>query len=157
MRGQWGNDSFTCQGQRLAVENATALPRPPQRTIPIWIGALGPRMMRFAMREADGWTKNRGRPGSMEQLAELVGILDGAAEKAGRDSGNIRRVLNGTEAMGNASQTDTRGLMGTAGEILDTIELYRETGIDTFHLRFPEEGTEEQVQQFAEEVIAKVK
>ena len=46
-------------------------------------------MMRFAVGEADGWTKNRGWPESMEQLAELVGILDGAAEKAGHDPGNI--------------------------------------------------------------------
>jgi len=30
MRVQWGNDSFTRQGQRLAVEDATALPRPAQ-------------------------------------------------------------------------------------------------------------------------------
>jgi hypothetical protein len=46
-------------------------------------------MMRFAVGEADGWTKNRGWPESMEQLAELVGILDGVAEKAGHDPGNI--------------------------------------------------------------------
>jgi hypothetical protein len=157
MRGLWSPDSFTRHGQRLSVENATDLARPVQCTIPIWIGALGPRMMRFAVGEADGWTKNRGWPESMEQLAELVGILDSAAEKAGRDPGNIRRVLNGAEAMGNASQTDTCGLTSRAEEILDTIELYREAGIDTFQLRFPEEGTEQQVQQFAEEVIAKVK
>jgi aspartate carbamoyltransferase catalytic subunit len=59
--------------------------------------------------------------------------------------------------MGNASQTDACGLTSRAEEILDTIELYREAGIDTFQVRFPEEGTEQQVQQFAEEVIAKVR
>lgn len=157
MRGMWANDSFTHQGQRLSVEDAAALPRPVKGTIPIWIGALGPRMMRFAGREADGWMKNRGWPESMEQLAELVGILDGAAEKAGRDPGNIRRVLNGAAAIGDGSQTDARGLTGTAEEILETIELYTEAGIDTFHLRFPEQGTEEHVRRFAEEVIAKAR
>ena len=106
MRGPWSNDSFTRQGQRLSAEDATVLPRPVRGTIPIWIGALGPRMMRFTVREANGWMKNRGWPESMEQLAELVGIVVGAAAKAGRDPGNIRRVLNGVEAMGNASQTD---------------------------------------------------
>jgi alkanesulfonate monooxygenase SsuD/methylene tetrahydromethanopterin reductase-like flavin-dependent oxidoreductase (luciferase family) len=85
-----------------------------------------------------------------------VAILDGAAEKAGRDPGNIRRVLNGAAAIAADSPADARGLTGTSGEILETIELYREAGIDTFHLRFPEEGTEEQVQRFAEEIIAKI-
>lgn len=101
--------------------------------------------------------KNRGWPESMEQLAGLVAILDGAAEKAGRDPGNIRRVLNGAAAIGDSRGTDARGLTGTAEEILETIHLYTDAGIDTFHLRFPEQGIEEQVRQFAEEVIAKVR
>jgi alkanesulfonate monooxygenase SsuD/methylene tetrahydromethanopterin reductase-like flavin-dependent oxidoreductase (luciferase family) len=154
MRDLWSNDSFTRQSQRLSVEDATDLPRPVRGTIPSWIGVLGPRMMRFVVREAGGWMKNRGWPESLEQLAELAGILDSATEKARRDPGNIRRVLNGAEAMGTASQTDARSLMGTAEKI---IELFRGAGIDTFHLRFPEEGTEDQVQQFTEEVIAKMK
>ena len=156
MRGLWANDSFSYSGSRLSVEDATVLPKPVKGMVPIWIGATGTRMMRFTGAKADGWMKNRGWPETTEELIELVGVLEDAAEKAGRDPGSIRRVLNGGAFIGDGPQTDARGLVGSSDEILETIHRYREIGVDTFHLRFSEQGTEDQIRQFAEEVIAKV-
>ena len=156
MRGLWANDSFSYSGSRLSVEDATVLPKPVNGTVPIWIGAAGTRMMRFTGAKADGWMKNRGWPETTEQLIELVEVLEDATEKAGRDPGSIRRVLNGAAFIGDGPQTDARGLVGSSHEILETIHRYREIGVDTFHLRFSEQGAEDQIRQFAGEVIAKV-
>ncbi len=157
LRGLWTNDSFTYKGARLWVDNAISLPKPVMGTIPVWIGALGPRMMRFTEAHGDGWMKNRGWPETTDQLIKLIGILDGAAEKAGRDPGNIRRVLNGAAIIGTGPHPETPGLVGNHQQILETIDLYRDMGIDTFHLRFPNTGTQEQLLQFGEEVIAAAK
>ena len=47
--------------------------------------------------------------------------------------------------------------MGNADKILDTIDEFVELGVDTFHLQFPIDILEEQLTQFGEEVIAKVR
>ncbi|MBI4202328.1 MAG: LLM class flavin-dependent oxidoreductase [Chloroflexi bacterium] len=153
MRGLWANESFSYKGARLSVENAAVTPTPASGSIPIWIGALGPRMMRFTGAQAEGWMKNRGWPESTAQLTELIGLLEGAAQKAGRDPATIRRVLNGAAVLGSGPQPVARGLVGTSQQIMETVHQYREMGIDTFHLRFPDTGTEEHVRRFAEEVI----
>ena len=168
IRGLWANDKFSYSGPVYQVEEASIGFRPDSESIPIWIGAMGPRMMRYTGRVADGWMKNRGWPESIEQLQGLVHQLETSAERAGRDPLGIRRVLNGGAAIGQenlgaptpprpgASPLSVNNLAGTSEQILETVEQYRHEGIDAFHLRFPEEGLLEQIQQFGEQVIAKV-
>ena len=110
--------------------------------------------------------KNGGWPGSIEELRGLVRILDSSAEKAGRNPASIRRVLNGAAAIGEGS-TEVQipgpfgmapaNIAGTADQILETVETYRNEGIDTFHLGFQPDKLVEQLQQFGEEVIAKTR
>ena len=166
MRGLWGNETFSYSGKAYQVEEASIGVRPANGTIPIWIGALGPRMLRYTGRVADGWMKNGGWPGSMEELRGLVQILDSSAEKAGRDPASIRRVLNGNAAIGPGSAEAqipgpfgmaSPNLSGPADQILETVESYRNEGIDTIHLGFAPDGLIEQVRQFGEEVIAKIR
>ena len=139
------------------VDEAMLLPKPVHGTIPIWIGARGPRMMHYTGAVADGWMKNGGWPESLEQLKELVGLLEEGAEEAGRDPRTIRRVLNGAAAIGDGAQAASGGLVGTADQILEIIETYREIGVDTFYLGFRAEGREEQMRRFGQEVIARVR
>ena len=172
MRGMWGQEPFSYEGARYKVENVSANPKPVRGSIPIVIGASGPRNMRYTGAVADGWMKNRGWPLSMDELRGLVSTLEAGADEAGRDSNGIRRVLNGagvigTEAMATHAASPmadpkaylTRdGLMGdSADDILAIIDTFRDEGIDSFYMRFLEDGTEEQVRRFGEEVIAKVK
>ena len=166
MRGLWGNETFSYSGPVYQVEDASIGVRPASGAIPIWIGALGPRMIRYTGRHADGWMKNQGWPGSIEELRGLVQILDSSAERAGRNPSSIRRVLNGSAAIGEGSAeaqipgpfgTASPNIAGTADQILETVEDYRNEGIDTIYLGFQPDGLMDQVQQFGEEVIAKIR
>ena len=171
MRGLWSNKRFTYHGRTYQVEDAEALPKPVLGTIPIWIGAGGPQMMAYTGRVADGWMKNRGWPTSLDELRTLVQQLEEGAEKAGRDPRAIRRVLNGGGVIGDSAaevekirQTidpqnylAVQGLMGTAEQVLELVNLYRENGVDTFHLRIPPQMAVEQIQRFGRDVLPKVR
>jgi len=170
LRGLWANHTFSYQGRAQQVSGATVFPRPASGSIPIYIGALGPRMMRFTGAVAQGWLKNRGWPESLDELRSLVGQLEEGAEKAGRDARQIRRVLNGAAGFGDGAAAAARqraaqgapagsgnGLLGSADQMLETIQRYREAGADTFHLAFPPEDRHEQMRAFGEEVIPKAR
>ena len=170
LRGLWSQPSFSYSGRQLRVDDAVVLPKPVHGTIPIFVGALGPRMLRFTGRVADGWLKNRGWPASLDELRGLVAGLEEGAEQAGRDPRTIRRVLNGAAAIGEAAAAAMRaraqqpgampgsgnGLLGSVEQILETIEAHRAAGADTFHLAFPPDGRVDQIGQFGEEVIARL-
>ena len=165
MRGLWANETFSYSGRVYQVEDAAIGVRPASGTIPIWIGALGPGMIHYTGRHGDGWMKNGGWPASIDDLRGLVEILDRSAEGAGRNPATIRRVLNGAAAIGpGTAQAQIPGpfgmappnIAGTADQILETVNEYRNEGIDTIHLAFQPDKLIDQVQQFGEEVIAKV-
>ena len=165
MRGLWANETFTYSGKAYQVHEAKIGVRPASGSIPIWIGALGPQMMRYTGRVADGWMKNGGWPASIDELQGLVRILDSSAEKSGRDPKSIRRVINGSGAIGPGSENAqipgpfgmaSPNIAGSGDQILETVAKYRDEGIDTIYLGFAPDGILEQLQQFGEEVIAKV-
>ncbi|WIY51488.1 LLM class flavin-dependent oxidoreductase [Devosia sp. YIM 151766] len=65
----------------------------PAHPIGIWVGAYKPRMLKLIGRKGDGWLPSLGyikSPG----LAEANAIIDAAAEEAGRDPREIRRLIN---------------------------------------------------------------
>jgi alkanesulfonate monooxygenase SsuD/methylene tetrahydromethanopterin reductase-like flavin-dependent oxidoreductase (luciferase family) len=170
MRGMWANESFTYEGKVHSVTDAHVGIHPADGRIPIAIAAIGPQMMRFTGRNADGWMKNHGWPESLDQLQGLVQMLEQGAEEVGRDPLLIRRMLNGGAALGNkaverAQSAGTRGpsylagphVYGSADQVLETIETYRDAGIDDFRFRFPEPLMLEQIQMFGEEILSKVK
>ncbi len=162
MHGLWKNETFDYQGSRFKVEAASVDPKPVKGTVPIIIGAGGPRMLRLTGAVADGWIKNGGWPDSPEQYRDQLSLMEEGALKAGRDPCTIRRVLNGAGYIGEGDSADrtstphSGGLRGTAEQILEIVDQYVELGVDYFQLGFPSEGMEEQIQQFGEEVIAKV-
>jgi alkanesulfonate monooxygenase SsuD/methylene tetrahydromethanopterin reductase-like flavin-dependent oxidoreductase (luciferase family) len=171
LRGIWTSPPFTFQGEVCSVEGAEAPPQPVNGSIPIWIGAGRPQMLRYTGRVADGWLKNGGWPESLDELAGLVAELEEGAGRAGRDPLRIRRALNGTAlldssresaerrvaATGGGRNVAPRGLLGSPAEILATIAAYREAGIDTFHLQFPADNAADQIREFASQVIPKAK
>jgi alkanesulfonate monooxygenase SsuD/methylene tetrahydromethanopterin reductase-like flavin-dependent oxidoreductase (luciferase family) len=167
LRGLWANQTFTYQGRVHSVEEATVQPRPAGGGLPIYIGALGPRMLRYTGAVADGWLKNRGWPESPEELQGYVAVIDQSAEKAGRDPRGIRRVLNGAAGFGESAAADAQarasrggapagsgnGLLGSPAQILETIQQHRAAGADTFHLAFPAASRYDDMRRFAEEVL----
>ena len=165
LRGTWANEQFSYEGKQYHAAGATVTPKPVNGTIPIFIGAAQPRMMRLAGRTADGWIRNGGWPSDLDAYRAQLDMLEEAAAGAGRDGTRIHRVVNCNAYVGNedpATKLATTfgnpgGLTGTPEQVLGTIARYREAGVDTFHVQFQNDIIAEQIPAFGEQVIAKVR
>jgi alkanesulfonate monooxygenase SsuD/methylene tetrahydromethanopterin reductase-like flavin-dependent oxidoreductase (luciferase family) len=80
------------EGKHYRLDDARPGPRP-AHPIGIWVGAFRPRMLRLVGRKADGWLPSLGVL-TRDELRAGNQQIDTAAEKAGRDPGSIRRILN---------------------------------------------------------------
>jgi alkanesulfonate monooxygenase SsuD/methylene tetrahydromethanopterin reductase-like flavin-dependent oxidoreductase (luciferase family) len=81
-------------GRYYRVHGAKRGPKP-AHDVGIWVGAYKPRMLRLIGRAADGWLPSLGYlSGGPDDLADLNAHIDGAAVAAGREPGQIRRLLN---------------------------------------------------------------
>lgn len=94
MRGIWNTDERgpLPSGQYYPMAGAKRGPAP-AHDIPIWIGALKPRMLRLTGRKADGWlpSLNFLQPTEISSHQERI---DDAARGVGRNPSEIRRMLN---------------------------------------------------------------
>lgn len=96
IRGIWdvGDRSrLVVDGRHHRVDGAKRGPAP-AHDIAIWLGALRPRMLRLIGRKADGWLPSLAYLKGVQQLAESNEVIDEAADAAGRDPAQVRRLLN---------------------------------------------------------------
>ncbi|MGO4690933.1 LLM class flavin-dependent oxidoreductase [Glaciibacter sp. 2TAF33] len=132
-------------GEYYRVDGAKRGPAP-AHPIPIWIGALKPRMLRLTGRAADGWLPSIGRmqPGEFQASNR---VIDAAARDAGRDPAEIRRLVN----VGGRFQATTGGfLVGPPGHWLDgLLPLVLDDGVGTIILASDDPDT---LRRFADEV-----
>ena len=163
LRGTWANEQFTYDGKRYSVQEAAVKPKPVNGAIPIFIGAAGPRMLRLTGQIADGWIRNGGWPSDLDAYRAQLASVEEAAEAAGRDPAALRRVVNCNAYVGDedpATKLATTfgapgGVTGTAKQVLEIVERYRDAGVDTFHVQFQNDILTEQIAAFGELVIAK--
>jgi alkanesulfonate monooxygenase SsuD/methylene tetrahydromethanopterin reductase-like flavin-dependent oxidoreductase (luciferase family) len=87
-----GKEQISYDGEHYDLRDAKPGP-PPPHPIGIWIGAYGPRMLRLTGRLADGWLPSLGNL-EEDTIAERQRAIDEAAQTAGRDPGDIRRLIN---------------------------------------------------------------
>src|SRR5690606_1183029 len=95
IRAIWGEDGESelfVPGRHHRLDGATPGPGTTRR-IPVWLGALGPRMLRLVGEKADGWLPSLGRVG-LDGLRAGNARIDAAATAAGRDPREITRLLN---------------------------------------------------------------
>ena len=80
------------EGRYYQLQRAARGPKP-AHDIGLWIGAYKPRMLALTGRKGDGWLPSLPylQPGD---LAKGNAAIDAAAREAGRDPGEIRRMLN---------------------------------------------------------------
>lgn len=157
IRGTWdaGNrDRFTVPGEYYHVDGAKRGPAP-AHDIPIWIGALKPRMLRLIGRAGDGWLPSLAylQPGD---YADGAARIDEAALKAGRNPAEIRRLINvaGRFTNGAGGGVDVRRRGGAIeGAPADWVEqllpFVVDDGADTFILAGDDPTS---MQRFIEEV-----
>jgi alkanesulfonate monooxygenase SsuD/methylene tetrahydromethanopterin reductase-like flavin-dependent oxidoreductase (luciferase family) len=138
------NLRFEGKYHHLAGAHSGPLPAHP---IGIWLGAYGPSMLRLTGRAADGWVPSfRGEP---QPLLDRAARLDDAAAEAGRDPGEIRRVLNVSGALTDGPSEGA--FRGPAAQWVDELSaLALGPGFDTFVLWADGPG---QLERFAEEVV----
>ncbi|MCD1573087.1 LLM class flavin-dependent oxidoreductase [Agromyces mediolanus] len=155
IRGTWDvsdRGRFAVEGDYYRVDGAKRGPAP-AHDIPIWIGALKPRMLRLIGRAGDGWLPSLAylQPGD---YAESAARIDEAATKAGRNPAEIRRLLNvaGRFTAGRGGDVRSRGGMveGAPADWVEQLLPYAvEDGADTFILAGDDPAS---MQRFIEEV-----
>jgi FAD/FMN-containing dehydrogenase len=118
----------------------------PSHNIPIWVGALKPRMLRLIGHKADGWLPSLVylKPGEFRAGNK---IIDEAALEAGREPREIRRLVN---IFGQFQASYDGFLKGPSKQWIDELlPLVVEDGVGTFILVSDDPRT---MEQFAQEV-----
>ncbi|MGP7960568.1 LLM class flavin-dependent oxidoreductase [Sanguibacter sp. A247] len=155
IRGVWDEHErrpLRVAGEFHRVDGAKRGPQP-SREVPIVLGALKPRMLRLVGRKADGWLPSLAYLAQMdsgtgvEAFVKGNATIDGAAEDAGRDPREVRRLLN---IAGRFSPVRTGFLQGPADSwVEDLLPLVAEHGLGTIILSTDETAV---MQEFAQEV-----
>jgi F420-dependent oxidoreductase-like protein len=92
IRGMLTQERTTFTGKHFRVDNASCLPRPVQRRLPLWIGGVGEkRTLRLVARHADGWNAAYIPP---KEFGRLSTILDEWCERERRSPKDVRRAVN---------------------------------------------------------------
>ncbi|WP_418274949.1 LLM class flavin-dependent oxidoreductase [Isoptericola jiangsuensis] len=133
IRGIWDTGDrrvLRVDGEHHRVSGAKRGPAP-VHDVPIWIGALKPRMLRLVGRQADGWLPSYGYLKEGD-LARGNTVIDEAAEEAGRHPAEVRRLLN---LQGSLATTRQGFLQGPVEQWVDELAtLALQDGIGTFVL-----------------------
>lgn len=138
------------EGEFYTVKGMTRGPETPG-TIPIWLGAYKPKMLKLVGEKGDAWLPSMGYI-EIDQLAEGNARIDDAAVTAGRNPEDIRRKLN---IMGSFLRADRGFLKGTPQTWAEQLaELTLRDGISTYLLATNDPGD---IQAFAEEVAPAVR
>jgi alkanesulfonate monooxygenase SsuD/methylene tetrahydromethanopterin reductase-like flavin-dependent oxidoreductase (luciferase family) len=165
MRALWQpaapDERVTFAGRQYQLDGARPGP-PPAHRIGIWLGVIGPRMLRLLGRQADGWIVSAGYVPPAE-VAEKQQIIDDAARAAGRAPHTIRRAYNLAGVVlepGEAPMAPRRPgmIVGSAEQWAEELaNYYRQLGMDTFIFWPAIRDHERQIRRFAERVIPAVR
>jgi alkanesulfonate monooxygenase SsuD/methylene tetrahydromethanopterin reductase-like flavin-dependent oxidoreductase (luciferase family) len=161
----WSEErSVSFEGKHYRLDDARPGPHP-AHPIGIWLGAFMPRMLRLTGRKADGWLPSLGvltRDGMRAGNEQI----DAAAEKAGRDPGSIRRIINIQGLIGEGpgpsrSELPVGYLMGEplVGPVdwwVETLAGFLDDGFDTL-VFWPVDTVPEQVELLAGEVAPRLR
>ena len=92
-----GGDPVTFEGEFYQVTELTpsAAPAPP-----IWVGALGPKALAVAGRQADGWVPGHLADWRSPEVARSRPIVDEAAVSVGRNPDDVDTIYNVTGRLG---------------------------------------------------------
>lgn len=156
IRLMWSDQrSVRFQGEHYRVSGTKPGPMP-VHDIGIWLGVLGPRLLKETGKVADGWVPSHAFAGP-EKLPDMHARIDEGAAEAGRDPATIRRVYNLWGTIGAEGDSAKNALDGPVDKWVEQItEFAVEYGMDTFVLG-PAGESAQQVEIFAAEVAPAVR
>jgi alkanesulfonate monooxygenase SsuD/methylene tetrahydromethanopterin reductase-like flavin-dependent oxidoreductase (luciferase family) len=147
-----GERGVRYEGEHYRVAGLHTGPKP-AHDMGIWVGAGGKRMLGLIGEKCDGWVPSSSWAGR-DVLTAGNRRIDEAADRAGRDPGGIRRILN---VMGSIRPDRARDFEGPSTYWVDELSsLVTEVGMDTF-IFWPADDEEAQIEQFAADVIPSLK
>ena len=149
IRGAWTAHDPTPLDYSGATHSVAGMQRgpSPSHPLPIWIGALKPRMLGLVGRKADGWTASLGQNQSRSEWQAATRLIDEAATEVGRPPAEIRRMAAIVGAFGSSSSF----LEGSPSQWVDQLlPSVIEDGVGTFLLATDDRPT---LERFAAEVI----
>jgi probable F420-dependent oxidoreductase len=163
-RELWTQDNPSFQGEYCSFSDIIFLPKPVQKSIPIWIGGHSRQASRRAGQLGDGWHPIGGVPTiplEPEDVKRDLENMRGFAQAAGRNPDAIRVAFKGSlyDREKQAVAGKRRRFVGVNDEIVGDIQDYRDAGVDTliFDVRRPSATeTLERMEWLAQEVIGKV-
>lgn len=165
IRAMWsGAPSARVRGEYYSLSGVRPGPAPAHE-IGLWVGALGPRMLRLTGRLADGWAAPNPNYLPYERLGEAMSLIDEGARRAGRDPADVFRLYQvpGTiqPATGLGRQyrppQGSEPLQGSIQHWVAALTDWALTlGFDAF-VFWPERPSAEQVGLFAREVAPAVR
>ncbi len=168
------NDRTTFSGKHYVVDNASCLPAPVQKTLPIWIGGLGEKKtLKIVADRADGWNAAYL---AADEFARLNTVLDHWCEEADREPGSVRRGVNllfnlatgqsqmkaEKERMQNdwgkmASRIEGGALLCTPDQAVDRIMEYVNAGATDVNVALRAPWNEEALDAYLTDVMPKVR
>jgi len=154
MRRMWsGSPSVSFDGEHYSLKGHKPGP-PPAHRIEIWLGALGPRMLRLTGSAADGWIPSLSYV-PPDKAVTMNERIDDAAEAAHRDPAEIRRAYN---VMGSIGVDDAPGLTGASKQWVENLTSYvLDAGMDTFLFWPTSDDRSSQFELFGHEVAPAVR
>lgn len=153
VRGIWDTSTrerLVVDGRVHRLDGAKRGPAP-AHDVPLWVGALGPRMLRLIGERADGWSVTLARLGD-GGLARGNAVVDEAAQTAGRSPSDVRRIVN----LGGAFTAESSGFLHGPAEqwVRELSRLALDNGVGTFVLSSDDERD---IRTFGQEVAPAVR
>jgi F420-dependent oxidoreductase-like protein len=174
IKGMFTQDKMTLHGKHYDVTDAMCSPKPLQKPHPpFMIGGTGEKvLLKIVARYADLWNSG----GSAERMGHLIAVLKRHGDTVGRDTdeiektvitslcyrGGAQREAEAAARVATMSRTTPekareQAMIGGAQECFDTIERYAKVGVTHFIFSMTPPYHQDEIQAFAEEVIAKVR
>jgi alkanesulfonate monooxygenase SsuD/methylene tetrahydromethanopterin reductase-like flavin-dependent oxidoreductase (luciferase family) len=165
IRLMWSDEAaVSFEGTHYRLDGARPGPQP-AHPIGIWVGAFKPRMLRLVGRKADGWLPSLGVL-TRDELRAGNQLIDAAAEQAGRDPRQIRRILNVQGVIGDTpaplrsslpvGYLAGEPLAGPPGWWVETLAGFVADGFDTL-VFWPVTDAADQVELLAGDVVPQLR
>jgi len=135
-RNLFTEDHCSFEGERYSYEDIAFYPKSYRAPIPVWCGGESVGARRRAGIHADAWFPYFARV-TPEELASCYGTVVEAAEKAGRDPGQVKlHCCLSVEVTDAPVEQEPDRLRGTPEQVAEALERFEEVGVEHVALQF---------------------